>query len=165
MQRPIDSSLLLLLSGNRNVLHFLVLILALATAAASGQESVLTLAMLRYDQPVARTPIVAGHDSAASSFSHVSVPRLQYQVADLKRDYPSITGFPFETPIKGRKGFYQRDWLQLVPKKSGGDGRTDFWGHIEAGYGQFCQLEFAFGKSTMELEQPSCAYLKARFSF
>jgi hypothetical protein len=37
--------------------------------------------------------------------------------------------------------------------------------HIKAGYGQFCQYESSIGKPAVELEQPSCAYLKAGFSF
>jgi hypothetical protein len=62
-------------------------------------------------------------------------------------------------------GGYPRHGLEFIHKKSSGDAGTGFWQHIEAGYGQFCQLESGFAKTGMELEQPSCAYLKARFSF
>ncbi len=163
MQRPIDFRPLLLLSGARNALQLLVLVLA--TATASGQESVLTLAMLHYDQPAARTSAVTGYDSATIFFSHVSVPGLHYQVAALRYDCPGATAFSFDTLLEEQNWSYRQDRLRLVHKEPVGEGWTNFWGHIEAGYGQFCRLESGFGKSMMELEQPSCAYLKARFSF
>jgi hypothetical protein len=160
-----DSSPLLFLSGSGKILRFLAVLLTLAAPAAWGQESVLMLAMVRYDQLPARTPTEARCDSAANPSDSVSAPRLQYQVAGLKPDRLSIVAVSFDASVEKQNAGYRQDWLQLVRKKSGGDGWTVFGGHIEAGYGQFCRLESGFGKSVMELEQPSCAYLRARFSF
>lgn len=165
MPKTKDSSPLLLLSGSGNILRFLALLLALTATAALGQESVLTLAMVGYDQSPARTPTKARYDSAANPSDSVSAPRLQYQVAGVKLDRRNIAAFSFDASREKQDGSYRHDWPQLVRKKSGGDGWTVFGGHIEAGYGQICRLESCYGKSVMELEQPSCAYLMARFSF
>jgi len=71
----------------------------------------------------------------------------------------------FEASLAGQSWYRRFDGLRLIDKKSAGDGWTNFLGHVEAGYGKFCQLDSDFGISVMELEQPGCAYLKARFSF
>jgi len=160
-----DSNSPRLLSGTRNILRLVVLLVAPAVPVVSGQESVLTLAMLRYDQPAVRTLAVVCYDSATISFSHVSVPVLQYQVAASRYDSPGASAFSFDTLLEEQNRYYRQEWLQLFHKGLVGDGRTSFWGHLEAGYGQFWRLESQFGKSAMELEQPSCAYLMARFSF
>jgi hypothetical protein len=160
-----DSSPLLLLSGSGKILRFLAVVLALTATAALGQESVMTLAMVSYDKSPARISAATGYHATASPLSSVSAPCLQYQTAGLKPDGLNIAAFSFNASVEKQDAGYRHDWLQLVRKKSDGDGRTGFWGHFEAGYGQFCRLESGIGKSIMELEQPKCAYLRARFSF
>jgi hypothetical protein len=141
------------------------LLLALAATAALGQESVMTLAMLRYDQSSARTTAVARYDSPANPLSSGSAPRLEYPVARIKPDLLNIAAFSFDAAPENQNGTYRRDWQQLICKKMNGKGWTGFWGHIAAGYGQFCRLESCFGKRIMEIEQPPSGYLMARFSF
>ena len=82
MHRTEDANLLLLLSGSKSFRRFLVLLLALAATSVFGQESVMTLVMVSYDQsPAAR------NNSEANLFCYdASAPRLQYQMAALKLD-------------------------------------------------------------------------------
>ena len=164
MRRTIDASPLPLLPGITNIFHLLLLLVACVAPAASGQETALISAILRYDPSPTRISILADCDSAANSFGCVSVPHLQSGMAALQSISPGMVTFSLGCRLDAQNGFYWRAGLQLAHKKSA-DGGTDFWGHIEAGYGQFCRLESSFGKSVMELEQPSCAYLKASFSF
>ena len=165
MQRTEDSNLLLLLSGSEYVLRFLVLLLALAVTSMFGQEPVVTLAMVSYDQSPARTPAVARHDSATSSFPYASAPRLQYRVAVLKPDNQNATGFSYVSRLEKQNGSNQRDLFQLFHKKLSANGQKGSWVLVEAGYGQVCQFESGFGKNTAELQRPGLAYLKASFSF
>src|SRR5208337_822128 len=113
-----------LLSGTRNILRLVVLLVAPAVPVVSGQESVLTLAMLRYDQPAVRTLAVVCYDSATISFSHVSVPVLQYQVAASRYDSPGASAFSFDTLLEEQNRYYRQEWLQLFHKGLVGDGRT-----------------------------------------
>jgi hypothetical protein len=165
VQRTEDSNLLLLLSGSEYVLRFLVLLLALAVTSVFGQESVLTLAMVSYDQKPARTPAVVRNDSATSSFRYASAPRLQYQAAVLKLDNQNATDFLSDFRLEKQSGSNQRDLFQLVHKKLSADGRTGTWVDVAAGYGQICQFESGIGKNTAELQRPGYAYLRASFSF
>jgi hypothetical protein len=156
-----DAHLLLLLSGSKSFRHFLVLLLALAVTSVFGQGSVLTLAMVRYDQsPAAR------NNSAANILCYdASTPRLQYRVAALKLDNQNATDFSFDSRLEKQSGSNQRDLFQLVHTKLYADGRTGKWMDIAAGYGQVCPFESGIAKNTAELERPSRAYLKASFSF
>ena len=166
MQQTEDSNLLFLLSGSANVLRFLVVLLALGATLVLGQEPVVTLAMVRYDQSPAQTPAVARNNSAANLLCYdASAPRLQYRVAVLKPDNQNATGFSYDSRLKKQSGSNQHDLFPLVHKKLYADGRAGKWVDVEAGYGQICGVESGIGKNTMELEQPSCAYLKASFSF
>ena len=166
MQRTENSNLLLLLSGSEYVLRFLVLLLALAVTSVFGQESVLTLAMVSYDQSPARTPAVVRNNSVTNLLCYdASAPRLQHQVAVLKLDNQNATGFSSDFRLEKQTGSNQRDWFQLVHKKLSANGRTGKWVDVAAGYGQVCQFESGIGKNSVELEQPGCAYLKASFSF
>ena len=165
MQRTEDSKLLLFQSGPAPVFRFLVLLLALAATSVFGQASVVTLAMVSYDQSPARTPAAARNDSAASPFRFASAPCLQYRWAGLNLDHQFATAFSTDFPLEKQNGIWQRDWFQWVHKKSSADGRTGSWVHLEAGYGQFCQFESGIGKNIVELQQPSCAYLRASFNF
>lgn len=165
MQRTEDSNLLLLLSGSEYVLRFLVLLLVLTVTSVFGQESVVTLAMVSYDQSPARTPAVARNDSATSSFHYASAPRLQHQVAVLKLDNQNATDFSSDFHLEKQSGSNQRDLFQLVHKKLSADGRTGKWVDVAAGYGQICQFESGIGKNTAELQRPGYAYLRASFSF
>jgi hypothetical protein len=132
-----------------------------------GQESVMTLAMVSYDQSPARTRTMARTDSATNPFCYASAPRLQYRVAVLKLDNQNATAFSSDSPLEKQNGPYQRDSFQLVHKKSSADGRgrTGSWVHVEAGYGQICRVESSIGKNAAELERPGFAYLRASFSF
>jgi hypothetical protein len=165
VRRTEDSNLLLLLSGSEYVLRFLVLLLVLAVTSMFGQESVVTLAMVSHDQSPARTPAVARHNSATSSFPYASAPRLQYQVAALKLDNQNATDFSSDFRLEKQSGSNQRDLFQLVHKKLSADGQTGKWVDVAAGYGQVCQFESGIGKNTAELQRPGFAYLKASFSF
>ena len=165
VQRTEDSKLLLFPSGPAPVFRFLVLLLALAATSVFGQASVVTLAMVSYDQSPARTPAAARNDSAASPFRFASAPCLQYRWAGLNLDHQFATAFSTDFPLEKQNGIWQRDWFQWVHKKSSADGRTGSWVHLEAGYGQFCQFESGIGKNIVELQQPSCAYLRASFNF
>jgi hypothetical protein len=166
VQRTEDSNLLLLLSGSKSFRRFLVLLLALAETSVFGQGSVLTLAMVRYDQSPARTPAVARNHSAANLLCYdASAPRLQYRVAALNLDNQNATGFSSDSRLEKQSGSNQRDLFQLVHKKLSANGQTGSWVIVEAGYGQICRDESSIGKNTVELERPGCAYLKASFSF
>jgi len=134
VQRTEDFNLLLLLSGSEYVLRFLVLLLALAVTSVFGQESVVTLAMVSYDQSSARTPTVARNYSATSSFPYASAPRLQSRVAVLKPDNQNATGFSYDSRLEKQNGSNQRDLFQLIHKKLSANGQTGSWVLVEAGY-------------------------------
>ena len=121
--------------------------------------------MLSYDQSPARSPAVDRNDSAAHCFDYASAPRLQYRVVTVKPDNQNVTAFLFASPFEKQNDSCQHDWFQFVRKKSDGNGWLGSWLHVEAGYGQFYQIESSIGKNTMEWQQPSCAYLRASFSF
>jgi hypothetical protein len=125
----------------------------------------MTLAMVRYDQSPVRTAAATGYHAAPSPMGSVSAHRLQYQTAGLKLNRLNTVAFSYDASAEEQDVSYRHGRLQLVCKKSGGDGRTGFLGHFGAGNGQFCQLKSGFGKRTRELEQPKCTYLSARFSF
>jgi hypothetical protein len=166
VHRTEDSNLLLLLSGSKNVRRFLVLLLALAATSVFGQESVLTLAMVRYDQSPVRRSVVARNNSAANLFCYDAfAPRLQYQVAALNLDNQNATDFLSDSRLQKQSGSNQRDLFQLVHKKLYADGRTGKWVAVAAGYGQVCQFESGIGKNSTELQRPGFAYLRASFSF
>jgi hypothetical protein len=166
VHRTEDANLLLLLSGSKSLRRFLVLLLALAATSVFGQESVLTLAMIRYDQSPARTPTVARNNSAANLLSYdASAIRLPYRVAALKLDNQPVTDFSSDSRLEKQSGSNQRDLFQLVHKKLYADGRTGKWMDVAAGYGQICQFESSITKNTAELERPGFAYLRASFSF
>ena len=133
------------------------------TAPVFGQVSVITLAMVSYDQSPARTTLVARNDSEADLLSAVT-SGLQYRIAGLQLDRQRYIGFSSNLFIK-QITFSPRDWSQLVYKKSNQEGRPWIWTHVDAGYGQFYQLESNLGIKPGELEQPSSAYLRASFSF
>jgi hypothetical protein len=156
---------LFLLSGSGSVLGFLILLFALTATAALGQESGLMLAMISYDQSPARRSAVARYDSPANPLSSDSAPRLEYPVAGVKPDLLNIAAFSFAAPPVNQNGGYRRDWQQSIYKRTNGKGWTDFLGHIQAGYGQFCRLESCFGKRIIEMQGPPSGYLMARFSF
>jgi hypothetical protein len=165
VQRTEDSNLLLLLSGSEYVLRFLVLLLALAVTSVFGQESVVILAMVSYDQSLARTTTVARNHSATSSFPYASAPRLQSRMAALKFDNQNATDFSSDFRLEKQSGSNQRDLFQLVHKKLSANRRTGSWVLVEAGYGQICRVDSSIGKNTAELQRPGFAYLRASFSF
>ena len=166
MQRTEDSNLLLLLSGSEYVLRFLVLLLALTVTSVFGQEPVLTLAMVSYNQSPARTPAAVRNNSVTNLLCYdASATRLQYRVAALKLDNQNATGFSYDSRLEKQSGSNQRDLFQLVHKKLYADGRTGKWVDVAAGYGQICGVESSIGKNTAELQRPGFAYLKASFSF
>jgi len=125
----------------------------------------MTLAMVSYNPSPARTSTVARNDSADHSFYDASTPHLRHPAAALKPDHQNITAFPPETPLEKQTVSRQHDWFQLVQKKSGPGGWMGRRVQVEAGYGQICRAESNRGKNTMEWQQPSCAYLRAGFSF
>jgi hypothetical protein len=133
----------------------------MAATSEFGQESLPMLAMVSHNQSPARTPTMARHVSATSSFPCASAPRLQYPAAVLKPDNQNATGFHLEK----QGGSDQHDLFQLVHKKLYADGRTGKWMDVTAGYGQVCQFESGIAKNTAELQHPGCAYLRASFSF
>jgi hypothetical protein len=138
----------------------------MAATSEFGQESVLTLAMVRYDLPPVRKPAVTRNDAVANFHCYdASVPRFQPQAAVLKPDNQNATGFPYDSRLEKQDGSNQRDLFQLVHKKLYSDGRMGRWVDVTAGYGQVCQFESGIAKNTAELQQPGCAYLKASFSF
>jgi hypothetical protein len=165
VQRTKDSSPLLLLSGSGNVLCYSILLLALAATAAWGQESGLAPALFSYDQSSVRTSATAGYQTAAIPLSSVSALFLQYPMTGVQLDRLNRSVISLDASLEKSNGGYKYNWLQLVRKKSEGDGGPGFWGHLEAGYGKFFRLESGLGKNLVEWEQPSCAYLRAQFSF
>jgi hypothetical protein len=157
---------LLLLSGLKSFRRILFLFLTLAVTSVFGQGSVLTLAMVRYDQSPARTPEVARNHSAVNLLCYdAPAPRLQYQAAALKFDNQNAISFSFDSILEKHGGSNQHDLFQLVHKKLYADGRTGKWMDVAAGYGQVCQFESGIAKNAAELQRPGCAYLKASFSF
>jgi hypothetical protein len=165
VQRTEDFNLLFLLPGSKSFHRFLVLLLAITATSVFGQESVVTLAMVSYNQSPARTPAVARNASATSAFPCASAPRLQSRVAVLKPDNQNVTGFSFNSRLEKQNGSNRRDLFQLIHKKLSPNGQTGSWVLVEAGYGQFCQFESGIGKNTAELQRPGFAYVKASFSF
>ena len=160
-----DSKRLLRRPGLKLVFCCLVLLPALAAIPAGGQNSVITLAMVRYDQSPVRMDAVARNDPVAQQLAYVPAPRLQYQIAGVKLDHQDAISLSTDFLLENRNGSSPRDWLQLSSKKPNAAGWMGSGVHIKAGYGQFCQFESSLGKTTVELEQPSCAYFKAGFSF
>jgi hypothetical protein len=161
VHRTKDAHLLLLLSGSNSFRHFLVLLLALAVTSVFGQGSVLTLAMVRYEQ----SPAARNNSTANILCYDASAPRFQYQAAVLQINNQNATDFSFDSRLEKQSGSNQRDFFQLVHKKMYADGRTGKWVDVAAGYGQICRVESSIGKNSVELERPGFAYLKASFSF
>jgi hypothetical protein len=159
-------NLLPLLSGSKSFRRFLVLYLAIISPSVFGQESALTLAMVRYDQSPARTPVAAHNNFAANLICYdVSAPHLQYQMAALQLDNQNVSDFPSDSRLEKQRDSNQRDLLQLVHKQLYADGRTGKWVDVAAGYGQIFGDESSIGKNSAEMERPGCAYLKASFNF
>lgn len=157
---------LFFLSGSKNIHRFLVLLLALAATLVVGQESALTLALVRYDQPSARKPAVTRNGSTTDLLCYdTSVPRLRYQAAAVRLDAQNAADYPSDSCLEKQSGVNQRDLFQFVHKKLYADGRAGVWVDVAAGYGQICGVKSDIWKNSAELEQPGCAYLKASFSF
>lgn len=166
MPRTKTANLSLLLSGSKSFRRFLVLLLALAATSVLGQESVLTLAMVRYDLSPAWMPTVARNNSTANILCYdASAPRLQYQVMLLQFDKQNATDFSSYSRLEKQSGSNQRDLFQLVHKKMYANGRTGKWVDVAAGYGQILGDETSIGKNSAEWERPGFAYLRASFSF
>jgi len=108
---------------------------------------------------------MARNDSAAHQLDYAPAPRLQYRIAELKLDHQDPISLSTNSLLENRNDSSPRDWLQFVNKKTNATGWMGGGVHIEAGYGQFCKFESSGGKTTVEWEQPSCAYIKAGFSF
>jgi hypothetical protein len=160
-------NLLFLLPGSKCFRRFLVVLLTMAATSEFGQESVLTLAKVRLDQPPAKKPAVIRKDSAPKSFGDnaSAPPRLQQQVAAAKPDNQKATNFPPDYRFEKQGDSNQRDLLQFVHKKLSMDGQTCKWVDVAAGYGHVYGAESGLKNDSVELEQPGRAYLKASFSF
>jgi len=165
MQGFTVSSQLSRLAALIDLFLFLVFLPALTATPVLAQASVITLAMIRYDQSPARTPAVAHNDTTANLPENTSVPRIQYQITGLQFDHQSSTGFLSGFLFERQNSFSPYEQSLFIHKKPNEDGRTGSWVHVEAGYGHFCQFESSLGDNLWEVEQPSCAYLKAGFSF
>jgi hypothetical protein len=155
-------------SCSKRVRRFFVLFLVLAPTSVFGQGSVLTLAMVRYDQSPARRSAVARNNSAANLICYdVSAPRpqFQYPVAALKLDNQNAANFSSDSRFEKPSGSNQHDLFRLVHKKLSTDGRTGKWVDVAAGYGRVCQFESGIGKNAADLQHPGFAYLRASFSF
>lgn len=165
MHRTVDASLFLY--GLKSFRRFIVLALALTLTPVFGQGSVLTLAMVRYDQSPVRTPVVAHINSTAKPLCYdASVPPLQSQVIALKlENQNNTTNYSSNSLLEKQGGSNQHDLFLLVHKKLRADGRTAKWMDVAAGYGQVCQHESDIAKNTEDLQRPGFAYLKASFSF
>jgi hypothetical protein len=154
------------LSAPNGVRFLLIFFLSMAATSVFGQETVRTLAMVRYDQPsVVRTPVAVHADSVAYSFDNISAPHLPYRLAVLKvghqNDAGFFTGFRLEPP----NGSDQGDLFRLIHKNLSAVGRTGNWLNVEVGYGPINDGEFDIKKSTVELQRPGYAFLKASLSF
>ena len=161
-----NANQLFLLSGSKNFRRFLVLLLALAATSVSRQESVLTAAMVRYDQAPARRCAVVSNNSAANLLVYTApTPHLQSRAAASKPDGQKTADFPSVSRLEKQSGSYQRDLFQLVHTKLYADGRAGKWMDVAAGYGQVCDFESGIAENMAELERPSRAYVKASFSF
>ena len=167
VHRIIDANPLSLLSGSKSVRRCLVLLLALAATSVLGQGSVLTLAMVRYDQSPALTPRVAHNISTTDLLCYdASVSHFQYRVAALELDHQNTSVFSFDPRLEKPVGSNQQhDLLPLVHTKLYSDGRMGKWMYIAAGYGQVSEHETDIAKNTVDLQRPGFAYLKASFSF
>lgn len=144
----------------RNVFR---LVLWLLAPAALGQNAILISAPVNYDQ-IARTSI-ASQNGISPIGCFVLTPQLQSQVESLEIDRSNTISFLSDPSPEAPARLYRNDWSQFVLKRTSESARPGFWAHLQAGYGQFYRSERLFGESAMELEQPGCAYLKARFSF
>ncbi|MFZ0827869.1 MAG: hypothetical protein WAO02_10650 [Verrucomicrobiia bacterium] len=160
-----DSNLLRRLSVSKPFLWLLVLLPSVAAISVFGQKSVITLAMVSYDQAPAGTAAVAAKGSTANALGDTSAPLLQYRITGLKLDHQNIPCFSTNSLFDQRDGSLPGNWSRFVYKKATVDGRTAGWMHVEAGYGQYCQFESSFGENAWQLERPSCAYFRACFSF
>ena len=163
-----NANQLFLLSGSKNFRRFLVLLLALAATSVSKQESVLTAAVVRYDQAPAQKCVVVRNNSAANLLVYTApTPRHLSRAAASKPDSQNknTADFPSVSRLEKQSGSYQRDLFQLVHTKLYADGRTGKWMDVAAGYGQVCEFESGIAESMAELERPSRAYVKASFSF
>jgi hypothetical protein len=165
MQETRVSNLWLRLSTSKHFLCSLAILPALAATPVFGQESVLTVAMVSYDQSPARKTATARNDSAVNPLDKTFVPRLEYRIAGLQPNHHPTTALSSQFFLEDQNAINPRDWSQYVCKKTNADGWGGSWVHVEAGYGQFCQFESSLGEKALEMEQPSCAYFKASFSF
>lgn len=121
--------------------------------------------MISYDLSPAPAKAAARNDLVLHTAGDYFVPRLQYRIAGLQFNHHDTASPSSGSLFDQWNTFSSSDRIPFVCTKLNAEGRTGSWMHLEAGYGQICQFESCIGKSTMELEQPSCAYLKASFSF
>jgi hypothetical protein len=152
------------LRGSKQLLVFVIFFPALAATTVFGQESMMALGMVGYNQSTTRL-LANQYDLTADPIGYSYTVLLQYRMAGLKSDHQNTTNFTLNFLPQSQIDTLPRDWFQQIYKKSETDGRTGIWAHVEAGYGQFCQFESCLGKDTVEVQQPSCAYLRASFSF
>ena len=118
MHRTGDSKLLFLLSGLKSIRQFS------RSPPDSGRDfgvragSVLTLAMVRYDQSPAWTPAVTRNNSAANLLCYdVSAPRFQYRLAVLKLDNQNATDFSFDSRLEKQSGSQSARFVSVGPHK------------------------------------------------
>ncbi len=166
MLRSSNFNPLYLRSGAGKAIRILVILL-IPAVTTFGQELGSTSEMISYEQSSVCQFTVAGQDSAANplGLGYVSTLRFQFQMAELNHDPLNVTAFSAKSLPDKQNDLPRYDELQLLYKKLDGDRGAHKQVHFEAGYGQFYQEESTFGEAVMEREQPSCAYLKARFSF
>jgi hypothetical protein len=160
-----DSSRLLRLRVLKAVFCFLVLLPVLAVTPVFGQESVITLAKISFDQSPAKTAAAKRKVSAATPLVYMPAPRLQYRTNGLMAEQPDTSLFLSVLLSDSKDDSDPCDWSRFVYKKPSIGGWMGSRVHVEAGYGQFCQFESSLGQNGVELEQPSCAYFRASFSF
>jgi hypothetical protein len=123
------------------------------------------LALVSYNQYLGGTNAATRDDPPSHQLLCASIPQFHYRMAELMLDHQDTISRSTDSFFENRNGSSPRDWLQFSNKKTNTTGWIGGVVHIEAGYGQFCQYESGSGKFTVELEQPSFAYLKAGFSF
>ena len=130
---------------------------------ASGQQVRLTPTAAPYYPLTSWSVIMAAQIPAANPFNYISAPRLEYSLAEAAHGSLDFAAGLVDSALDRENLASRWDGLQFLRKKSGEGDLPGFWGHLEAGYGHFYRLPSS--KSIMELEQPSCAYLMAKFSF
>jgi hypothetical protein len=157
---------LLRLFAAKNILHVIIPLLVLAATPSSGQESMISVASVRYHQLSERLP-VAANDYFASRLANLSsiFKRTNGKSTAPELNVGKENDFLPDVRLEKPDRLSQHDLFRLMHKELGPNEWSRRWMDVQAGYGEVCFDRADFEKFDDDWQVPACAYVKASFSF